>query len=83
MPRMETLKATLVLIAFGAAVILLCVWAILALRRSKRSLAPVAGMLMLLGAFFAADPPPPPRSETIARDDADEDAAGDPDELED
>lgn len=83
MQRMESLKATLVLTAFGAAVILLCVWAILALRRSKRSLAPVAGMLMLLGAFFAADPPPPPRSETIARDDADEDAAGDPDELED
>ncbi len=82
MQRMETLKATLVLTAFGAAVILLCVWGLLALRRSKRSLAPVAGMLMLLGAFFTADPPPPPRSETIARDDADEDAAGDPDELE-
>lgn len=80
---METLKATLVLIAFSAVVILLCVWAILALRRSKRSLAPVAGMLMLLGAFFTADPPPPPRSETIARDEADEDAAGDPDSLED
>jgi hypothetical protein len=81
MQRMETLKATLVLTAFGAAVILLCVWTILALRRSKRSLAPVAGMLMLLGAFFAADPPPPPRSETIARDDADEDAGGDPDKV--
>ena len=80
---MEALKASLVLTAFGAVAILLCVWAILALRRSKRSLAPVAGMLMLLGAFFTADPPPPPRSETIARDDADEDAAGDPDRLED
>ena len=78
---METFKATLVLTAFGAVAILLCVWAILALRRTKRSLAPVAGMLMLLGAFFTADPPPP-RSETIARDDADADAAGDPDRLE-
>ena len=38
MRQMETLKATLVMIAFGAGVILLCVWAILALRRSKRSL---------------------------------------------
>lgn len=75
-------QATLVLTAFGAAVILLCVWGVFALRRSKRSLAPVAGMLMLLGAFFTADPPPPPRSETIARDDADEDAAGDPDKVE-
>jgi len=76
---METLKATLVLIGFGAGVILLCVWAILGLRRSKRSLAPVAGMLMLLGAFFTADPPPPPKTETVVRD---EDAAGDPDRLE-
>ena len=83
MQGMDALKATLVLIAFGAAAVLLCFWAILALRRSKRSLAPVAGMLLLLGAFFTADPPPPPRSETIARDDADEDAAGDPDRLED
>ena len=82
MRAMETFKATLVLIALGAGAILLCVWAILALRRTKRSLAPVAGTLMLLGAFFTADPPPPPRSETIARDDADEDAAGDPDRLE-
>ncbi len=80
MRQMETLKATLVMIAFGAGVILLCVWAILALRRSKRSLAPVAGMLMLLGAFFTADPPPPPRSETLVRD---EGAAGDPEDLED
>ena len=83
MQEMENLEATFVLIAFGTAAVLLCIWAILALRRSKRSLAPVAGMLMLLGAFFAADPPPPPRTESIARDDADEDAAGDPDELED
>jgi hypothetical protein len=80
MQPMETLKATLVLIAFGAVAILFCAWTIMALRRSKRSLAPVAGMLMLLGAFFTADPPPPPRSETVVRD---EDAAGDSDELED
>jgi len=78
---MGPLQATLLLTAFGAAVVLLCAWGVLTLRRSRRSLAPIAGMLMLLGAFFTADPPPPPRSESIARDDADEDAAGDPDEV--
>ena len=75
---MEELKATLVLVALSAGLLIIGVWAILSLRRSKRSLAPVAGMLLLLGAFFTSDPPPPPRTESIVRDDADEDGAADP-----
>jgi hypothetical protein len=65
-------QATLVLIVVAALLVPLGVWTIRALKRSKRSMAPLVGLLMMLGAFYPPDPPPPPPAETVAPDEDDE-----------
>lgn len=73
MPQMAELQTTLILTAVAALLIPLGVWAIGQSKRARRAMAPMAGMLLLLGAFFTADPPPPPRAETATpRPDEDE-----------
>lgn len=74
---MTEFQVTLVLFALTAALIPVGFWMIRAAKRSKRAMAPLAGMMMLMGAFFTADPPLPARAESIAREDEDEDGAGD------
>ncbi|ATC25794.1 hypothetical protein EIB18_15345 [Caulobacter vibrioides] len=77
---MTEAKATLILLAVAVLLIPLGVWAIRAAKRSRRALAPLAGMVALLGFFLTADPPPPPPAETATpRPDAeDEDDSGEP-----
>ncbi|WP_297514987.1 hypothetical protein [uncultured Caulobacter sp.] len=67
-------RVTLVLILLGVLLVVLGYWAIGVVKRSRRSMAPIAGMMLLLGAFFTADPPPPPPAEsaTPRPDEADE-----------
>lgn len=72
MPWMTELKATLILIVLAVLLIPVGVWLIGAAKRSSRALAPLAGLLMLLGAFYPPDPPPPPPAETVAPDEDDE-----------
>ncbi len=74
---MSDLIAILITLAVIALLTSAAIWAMRNAKRSKRAMAPLAGMMMLLGAFFTADPPPPPRSESIARDEEDEDGAAD------
>ncbi|MCY1648805.1 hypothetical protein OVA11_17595 [Caulobacter sp. SL161] len=77
---MTEAKATLILLAVAILLIPLGVWAIRAAKRSRRTLAPLAGMVALLGFFLTADPPPPPPAETATPrpDDEDEDDSGEP-----
>lgn len=77
MPSMTELQATLALIILTVALVPVGVWMMRTAKRSKRAMAPLAGIMMLLGAFFTADPPPPPRTESIAREEEDEDGAAD------
>ncbi|WP_419320192.1 hypothetical protein ACN2C7_04900 [Caulobacter sp. ErkDOM-E] len=74
---MSDLIAILITLAVIAVLTPAAIWGVRNARRSKRAMAPLAGMMMLLGAFFTADPPPPPRSESIAREEEDEDGAAD------
>ena len=74
---MPDLAEALIALAIITALTPLAIWGVRNAKRSKRAMAPLAGMMMLLGAFFTADPPPPPRSESIAREEEDEDGAGD------
>jgi hypothetical protein len=60
------------LLVFGLA------WTLSRSRRARRRLAPLAGMMLLLGAFFRVDPPPPPRTEASPREDGAEDRTGAP-----
>jgi hypothetical protein len=73
---MSDRSAALVTLAVIAVLALPAAWAIRNAKRSKRAMAPLAGMVMLLGAFLTADPPPP-RADSIARDEEDEDGAPD------
>ena len=68
-----------ILLSLAAIAVLtpMAIWTIRNAKRSKRAMAPLAGMMMLLGTFFTADPPPPPRSESIVREEEDEDGAAD------
>ena len=58
--------------------VLLLAWGLSRSRRARRRLAPLAGMMLLLGAFFRVDPPPPPRTEASPRESGDEDVTGAP-----
>lgn len=69
---MTELQATLILIALAVLLIPVGVWIIGGVKRSKRAFAPLAGLLMMLGAFYPPDPPPPPPAETVAPDEDDE-----------
>lgn len=69
---MSEFQATLILIAVAILLIPLGVWLIRAAKRSRRAFAPLAGLLMMLGAFYPPDPPPPPPAETVVRDENDE-----------
>lgn len=69
---MTELQATLVLLAVAVLLVPLGVWIIGATKRSKRAMAPLVGLLMMLGAFYPPDPPPPPPAETVAPDEDDE-----------
>lgn len=64
MSSMSEAQATLILIAVAALLVPLGVWIVGSSKRARRAMAPMAGMLLLLGAFFTADPPPPPPAET-------------------
>ena len=64
MRDMTELQATLILAAVALLLVPLGVWAIARSKRARRAMAPMAGMMLLLGAFFTADPPPPPPAET-------------------
>lgn len=75
---MTELQATLILIAFAVLLVPLGVWIIMASKRSRRALAPLAGMIALLGFFLTADPPPPPPAETATPRPDDEDESGEP-----
>lgn len=75
---MTEAKATLVLLALAVALVPLGVWAIRAAKRSRRALAPLAGMVALLGFFLTADPPPPPPTESATPRPDDEDESGEP-----
>lgn len=72
MREMTELQATLILTAVAILLIPLGVWIIRAARRSRAAFAPLAGLLMLLGAFYPPDPPPPPPAESVAPDEDDE-----------
>ena len=74
---MSDLIAILITLAVIAVLTPVAIWSVRNAKRSKRAMAPLAGMMMLLGTFFTADPPPPPRSESIAREEEDEDGAAD------
>ena len=78
---MSNPTATLVVIALGLGLIPLGAWIIRSAKRSTRAMAPMAGLLMLLGAFLTSDAPPPPKAESTFRDEADEDGAADPDKT--
>lgn len=75
---MTEAKATVVLLALAVALVPLGVWAIRAAKRSRRALAPLAGMVALLGFFLTADPPPPPPTESATPRPDDEDESGEP-----
>lgn len=75
---MTEAKATLVLLALAVALVPLGVWAIRAAKRSRRALAPLAGMVALLGFFLTADTPPPPPAESATPRPDDEDESGEP-----
>ena len=77
-PGMTELQSTLIAIALAVLLIPVGVWIILASRRSRRALAPLAGMIALLGFFLTADPPPPPPAESAAPRPDDEDESGEP-----
>lgn len=72
MPWMSEFHATLILIVVAVLLIPVGVWLIGKAKRSSRAFAPLAGLLMLLGAFYPPDPPPPPPAETVVRDENDE-----------
>ncbi len=74
---MSDLIAILITLSAIAVLTPVAIWSVRNVKRSKRAMAPLAGMMMLLGTFFTADPPPPPRSESIARGEEDEDGAAD------
>lgn len=69
MRDMAELQTTLILIAVAGLLIPLGVWAIARSKRARRAMAPMAGMMLLLGAFFTADPPPrrQPRPRRLGR----------------
>lgn len=66
MRTMTELQATVILTAVAILLVPLGVWAIGRSKRARRAMAPMAGMMLLLGAFFTADPPPPPPAENAA-----------------
>lgn len=80
MAGMTQTQATLVLLALAAVLAPLGAWAIVRTKRSRRALAPLAGMIALLGFFLTADPPPPPPAETAAPRPDDEDESGEPED---
>lgn len=69
---------TLVALAVLASLAPLLIWILVRSKGARRRLAPVAGMMLLLGAFFRVDPPPPPRTEASPREDGNADSAGAP-----
>lgn len=73
---MRELQVPLILTLLALGLIALGVWIIRAAKRSRRSMAPLAGLLLMLGAFFPPDPPPPPASERVVPDQ--DDAPKDP-----
>lgn len=75
---MTELQATLVLLVVAVLLIPLGVWLIRSAKRSRRAMAPLAGMIMLLGAFFTADPPPPPPAESATPRPGEEDENAEP-----
>lgn len=78
MSWMTQLQANLILIALAVALIPLGAWLILSSKRSRRALAPLAGMIALLGFFLTADPPPPPPAESATPRPDEEDESGEP-----
>ena len=78
MRDMTEASATFVLLALAIVLVPLGTWAILASKRSRRALAPLAGMIALLGCFLTADPPPPPPAESATPRPDDEDENGEP-----
>lgn len=77
---MTELQANLILMVIAVTLAPLGVWLIGTSKRARRALAPMAGMMLLLGAFFTADPPPPPPSEAATPRPDEDDEPLDPEE---